>query len=256
MGKTMFDFFFSKKAEVPVVERADYFGSIEMDIHSHLVPGIDDGSPDLATSLSMIKEMREMGLRKIVTTPHISELYPNDHDTIFDGLIRLKQLIRYEGVDVELTAAAEYMINDMFEQAILSDVPLLTMPKRHVLIEIPHMSEPMNLFRVLTLLNTKGYVPVLAHPERYRFYNKNLFYFEKLKDYQCLFQVNALSLVGYYGNSVADCAWLLMNNRLIDFLGTDFHNEQHIRVFKKNLTPAGHNALKAYPFKNKELALT
>ena len=122
------------------METADCFGPIVMDIHSHLIPGIDDGSSDLVTSLNMIKQMREMGLKKIVTTPHISELYPNDPDTIFDGLIRLKQLIRYEGVDVELTAAAEYMINDMFEQAILSDVPLLTLSKRHVLIEMPHMS--------------------------------------------------------------------------------------------------------------------
>lgn len=249
----MFEFFFSKKKRLGVVDVPSYFDAIEVDIHSHLIPGIDDGSPDLSTSLTMIKQMSDMGFRKIITTPHISELYPNDHDSIYDGLIRVKQLIKYEGVDVELTVAAEYMVNDMFEQAIVNDQPLLAMPKRHILVEMPQVSEPMNLFRVLTLLTAKGYVPILAHPERYRFYNRNIFSFEKLKDYGCLLQVNALSLIGYYGSSVADCAWLLMNNRLIDLIGTDFHHEQHIKTFKEQMTPACNHALKAYPFKNREV---
>ena len=251
----MFDFLFSKKPNKRVNETTPvYFETLEVDLHSHLIPGIDDGSTDLLSSLEMIKQMREMGIKKIITTPHISELYPNDQDSIFDGLIRLKQLVKYVGVGVELTAAAEYMINDLFEQALLENRPLLTLPNRHVLVEMPHVSEPINLFRVLALLNAKGYVPVLAHPERYRFYNRNLFLFEKIKDYGCLFQVNALSLVGYYGGAVADCAWLLMNNRLIDFVGTDFHHERHIEIFKKQMNPACDNALRAYPFKNRELA--
>lgn len=249
----MFDFLFSKKKAQAEAEVPAYFEMFGADLHSHLIPGIDDGSTDLMTSLRMIKRMRQMGIRKIATTPHVSEVYPNDRDSIFDGLIRLKQLIKYEGVDVELTAAAEYMINDLFEQALSDDLPLLTLPNRHVLVEMPHVSEPINLFRVLAMLNAKGYVPILAHPERYRFYNRNLFLFEKIKDCGCLFQVNALSLVGYYGAAVTDCAWLLMNNRLIDFVGTDFHHERHIEIFKKQMTSACHNALRAYPFKNREL---
>lgn len=249
----MFDFLFSKKTPVGPTETPIYFEALEVDMHSHLIPGIDDGSTDLMVSLGMIKQMRELGIKKIITTPHISELYPNDHDSIFDGLIRVKQLLKYERVDVDLTAAAEYMINDLFERAILDDAPLLTLPKRHILVEMPHVSEPMNLHRVLTLLNAKGYTPIMAHPERYRYYNRNLFYFEKLKDYGCLFQVNALSLVGYYGTSIGDCAWHLMNNRLIDFVGSDFHHEQHIETFKKLMTPVCQTALEVYPFKNREL---
>ena len=249
----MFDFLFSKKKAQAEAEVPAYFEMFGADLHSHLIPGIDDGSTDLMTSLRMIKRMRQMGIRKIATTPHVSEVYPNDRDSIFDGLIRLKQLIKYEGVDVELTAAAEYMINDLFEQAVRDNATLLTLPKNHILVEMPHVSEPLNLQRTIELLIARGYVPIMAHPERYRFYNGDLASFEKIKGYGCLLQVNVLSLVGYYGSSVAETAWQLMDRRLIDFVGTDFHHEQHIEVFLKKMTPACRTALETYPFKNRQL---
>ncbi len=252
--KQMLDFLFGRKKKRPDDEpMPPYFEGIGADLHSHLIPGIDDGAPDLATSLAMAKRMRDMGIRRIATTPHISELYPNDHDSIFDGLIRLKQLLRFEGIDVEVSAAAEYMINDLFEQHVLRGDPLLTLPNRHILVEMPQVSEPMNLRRVLALLKSRGFTPIMAHPERYRFYNRGLFHFEGLREYGCLFQVNALSLVGYYGSSVSEAAWNLMNNRLIDFIGTDFHHEQHIKTFHRQMTPACQQALLVYPFKNREL---
>ena len=250
----MLDFFFTKRKPVAAAGQSTFFGAIGTDIHSHLIPGIDDGSPDLLTSISMIKQMHAMGFDRIITTPHVSEVYKNDHDSIAYGLARVKQLVKFEGLKVEVLAAAEYMINDLFEQAILEGGALLALPGRHVLVEMPHVSEPINVRRVLTLLNERGYVPILAHPERYRFYNR-IYFLESIKDCGCLFQVNALSLLGYYGGSVSDVAWKLLDRKLIDFVGTDFHHENHIELFKKKMTPACADALGTYPFKNRELGL-
>jgi protein-tyrosine phosphatase len=245
----MFDFFFLNKQRKSIFSAL--FDIIEVDIHSHLIPAVDDGSPDLATSIGLIKQMQDFGIKKIITTPHISELYPNSNDAILDGLFRLKKALTSQGVELELTVAAEYMVNDIFERMILDDLPLLTLPERYILIEIPHISEPANFYKVLSLLTKKGYKPILAHPERYRFYNRNLFDYEKIKSYGCFFQMNILSIIGYYGHSINECAWSLLNNKMIDFVGSDIHNDRHISAIKKNMTLECQHMLNTYPFKNK-----
>jgi protein-tyrosine phosphatase len=249
----MFDFLFSKKKMTAAHFNYPPFEAIEIDIHSHLIPGIDDGSPDVYTSVEIIKELRQLGFKKLVTTPHISELYPNNSDSILDGLIQLKRELKVQKVDMEVSVAAEYMINDVFEEMIQSDVPLLTLPQNHILIEMPHFSEPVNLFKVLSLLIAKGYTPVLAHPERYRHYNGNMLQYERLKGYGCRFQVNILSLVGYYGQSVCDCAWTLLNNRLIEFVGSDVHHHRHLASFNEKMTTETQHLLNNYPFQNRRL---
>ena len=199
----MLEFFFSNRKKTSDFDTC--FQAIEVDIHSHLIPKIDDGAPDVLTSISLIRQMRDLGLKKIITTPHVSELYPNTNDSVLDGLIQVNQQIKLEGIDIELSVAAEYMVNDIFEQAILDNETLLTLPQNHILIEMPQLSEPVNIYRVLALLNDKGYTPILAHPERYRFYNRDIIFYEKLKRSGCLFQMNALSILGYYGHSVREC---------------------------------------------------
>ena len=245
----MFDFFFPNKQNKSIFHAP--FDTIEVDIHSHLIPAVDDGSPDLATSVGLIKQMQHFGLKKIITTPHISELYPNSNDAILDGLFRLKKALISDGIDVELTVAAEYMVNDIFERMILDDLPLLTLPERYILIEMPHISEPINFYKVLSLLTKKGYKPILAHPERYRFYNRNLFDYEKIKSYGCFFQMNMLSIVGYYGHAISECTWTLLNNKMIDFVGSDIHHERHIAVLQDSMTLDCQHILHTYPFKNK-----
>ncbi len=249
----MFEFLFAKKRAKEIIIDYPPFEALEIDIHSHLIPGIDDGSPDVFTSVDLIRELRDLGFKKLITTPHINELYPNTNDSIFDGLIQLKNELKNETIDVEISVAAEYMINDVFEQMILDDVPLLTLPQNHILVEMPHFSEPVNLHKVLSLLISKGYTPVLAHPERYRHYNGNLIQYERLKSYGCRFQVNILSLVGYYGRTVHDCAWTLLDNRLIEFVGSDLHNYRHLQAFKDNMSAECQHLLNNYPFQNRRL---
>ncbi len=249
----MFEFLFTKKTPREIGIGYPPFEAIEIDIHSHLIPGIDDGAPDVWTSIDLIRKMRSLGFKKIITTPHISELYPNNVNSILDGLILVKNELTNQNLDIEITVAAEYMINDIFEQMIESNAELLTLPQNHILIEMPHFSEPINLYRVLKSLISKGFTPVLAHPERYRHYNGNLLHFEKLKNYGCKFQVNLLSIVGYYGQTVHDCAWSLLNNRMVEFIGSDVHHERHIDCFKKNMTSDCQLLLNNYPFQNKNL---
>ncbi len=250
----MLNFLFPKKSQKVDLEVYPYFENIEVDIHSHLIPGIDDGSPNISTSIELLRLMGELGFKKIITTPHISELYPNNGDTIFDGLIRLKKQMKSELLNIDLTVAAEYMINDLFEQALISEVPLLTLADKYILVEMSHLSEPINLYRVLSILKSRGFIPVLAHPERYRFYSNNLYHFEKLKTYGCLFQMNVLSLIGYYGSGISDCAKLLIENNLIDFIGSDLHHQRHLEAIKKGMAHEYNLYLiNNYPFKNKEL---
>jgi protein-tyrosine phosphatase len=245
----MFDFFFTNKHKKGVLNTL--FDTIEVDIHSHLIPAVDDGAPDLATSISLIRQMQDLGFKKIITTPHVSEVYDNSNDTLLDGFMKLRNALKKEAIDIEVTMAAEYMINDIFEEKIRADEPLLTLPKRYILVEMPHISEPVNLYSVLKLLTSKGYIPILAHPERYRFYNRSLFDYEKIKGYGCLFQMNILSLIGYYGHAISECSWTLLNNKMIDFVGSDIHNTRHIEALKDNITVEQQQLFLTYPFKNK-----
>jgi protein-tyrosine phosphatase len=246
----MLDFLFNKKN---IKNDFNYFEAIEVDIHSHLIPYIDDGSPNLLTSISLMREMKELGFNKLITTPHISELYQNNDNSILDGLILLKKHIKSSFLGLELTVAAEYMVNDIFEEKLKNNENLLTLPNKHILIEMSHLNEPNNFHNVLAILKAKGYTPVLAHPERYRFYDKSLAEYQSLKNYGCLFQINFLSLLGYYGQSIKECAWLLINSNLIDFVATDIHHQGHIDAIKHGMTHACQHLLNNYPFMNKNL---
>jgi tyrosine-protein phosphatase YwqE len=249
----MFDFLFHAKKQK--IETISYplFEAVEIDIHSHVLPNIDDGSPDMQTSVQLIREMIDLGFRSIIATPHISELYPNENTTIENTLIQLKKQLKREQLDIDINIAAEYMINDVFEQKILSGERLLTLPNNHILVELSHISEPVNLYKVIAMLVERGYTPILAHPERYRYYNNNLAQFQRLINCGCHLQVNALSLDGYYGRMVSDCAWALLNNYMIEFIGTDIHHAKHIDMFKHNISPKSQHIFNNYPFQNKKL---
>jgi protein-tyrosine phosphatase len=250
----MFDFLFAHKEPKGITTLYAPFEAIEVDIHSHLIPGVDDGSPDLPTSIALIQEMVDLGFKKIITTPHISELYPNELPTLLNGLEQVRKQLKREQINVEIELGAEYMINDVFEQKVLANEPLLTLPDNHILVELSHMSEPVNLFKVIQLLIDKGYVPVLAHPERYRYYNNNLMQYQKLINAGCHLQVNVLSLDGYYGRMVSDCAWALLNNYMIDFIGSDFHHHRHISTLKSHISAKTQHILNNYSFQNRKWA--
>ncbi|HYC28298.1 MAG TPA: CpsB/CapC family capsule biosynthesis tyrosine phosphatase, partial [Chitinophagaceae bacterium] len=174
-------------------------------MHSHLLPGIDDGAPDLESSLSFIRGLVDLGYKKLITTPHILwELYPNTPEKISTTMETLRKAVNEAGIEVELHAAAEYYMDEHFMELLRSKSPLLTIHDNMVLVEFSMITLPMDLHDILFEMQIQNYQPVLAHPERYAFLSRRRDYFDGLKDSGCLFQLNLLALTGYYGDTVKD----------------------------------------------------
>ena len=207
---------------------------LQTDMHSHLLHGIDDGSPDITTSLELIKGFQLLGYRKIITTPHVLwEIYPNTTETILAKQEELRREILNAGIDIEFQAAAEYFIDDHFAEQLKNKIPLLPISGNMVLVEFSMITAPMDLQEVLFEMQMQNYQPVLAHPERYTYLGRNKELFDQFKNAGCLFQLNLLSLSGYYGNSVLQLADYLVKKGLYDLAGTDLHNERHLLQLQK-----------------------
>lgn len=228
----MFGFFKKNKTENTRPSAINY-GGLKTDMHSHLLPGIDDGSPDAATSVMYIKKMMELGYQKFITTPHIyPDLYPNTRETILAAQQLLMTKLKEEQIDVDIVAAAEYFIDDLFADRLKNNEQLLTLHKNWVLVEVSFMTPPPDLNNILFELIVKGYQPVLAHPERYSYYHNKKEIFHRFKDQGCFLQVNLLSLSGYYGKAVQETAHYLVNQKLVDLIGTDLHHQRHLEAMQ------------------------
>ena len=205
------------------------FSVIKTDMHSHLIPGIDDGAPDLSSSIILIKELVSLGFKKIITTPHImSDIYRNSSENISNGLQELKKEIQKQEIQVEIEAAAEYYVDFEFEQKI-KNRKFLTFGDNFILIELSFSQAPHNLFEIIFKLQLEGYKVILAHPERYGFYNKKNY--EELINRGVLFQINLLSLIGYYSTQIQSKAEELIANNQVSFVGSDCHNMRHAQLY-------------------------
>ena len=227
--------FFLKAKTIPLDE---FFPKGFIDIHSHLLPGIDDGATDLNTSMALIERMASFGIQNFITTPHIlGDVYPNTPEIIKNKLATVKKELENRNItDVSITAAAEYMLDEQFSMLLEDDAPLLTLKDNLVLVEMSYFSPPINLFEILFQLQLKGYKPVLAHPERYFSYHKDYKSFAKLKTAGCLFQLNLLSLTEHYGLGVQKTAYKLISDNMYDFVGTDTHHQNHLDLLQKIAT--------------------
>jgi protein-tyrosine phosphatase len=211
---------------------------LQTDMHSHLLPGIDDGSPDMATSLELIRGFQSLGYKKIITTPHVLwEIYPNTTETIVGKQEELRREIVNAGIDTELKAAAEYFIDDHFTEQLKNKIPLLPISGNMVLVEFSMITAPMDLQEVLFEMQMQNYQPIVAHPERYTYLSRKKEVLDQLKDAGCWFQLNLLSLTGYYGESVHQMADYLLKNELYDLAGTDLHNSKHLLQLQKLPAP-------------------
>jgi tyrosine-protein phosphatase YwqE len=223
--------FFLKKRKTEL-KKPDY-SLLKADMHSHLLPGIDDGSPDLETSINLIRGMQELGFKKLITTPHILwDIYKNTNAIILEKLEVVKNQLREERIDIQLEAAAEYFIDDHLAELLEKKKPLLTFGNRMVLVEFSMVSQPYELKKILFEMQMQGYQPVLAHPERYVYFERNKNIYDELKSAGYLFQLNALSLSGHYGNSVMKLARYLATNQYYDLIGTDLHHFSHLDALK------------------------
>lgn len=204
------------------------------DMHSHLLPGIDDGSPDTTISGELIAGLKDLGYARFVTTPHImSDMYRNDRTTISAAHEQLR--LSFNGsAPAPIRAAAEYYLDDHIDELLRKDIPLLTIRDNWVLIEFSFITPPMDLKDKLFSLQIKGYQPILAHPERYTYLSSQKKMYDELKDAGCLFQLNLLSLTNYYGKPVHELANYLVKNNFIDLLGTDLHHHRHLEALRSS----------------------
>ncbi|WP_316633662.1 CpsB/CapC family capsule biosynthesis tyrosine phosphatase [uncultured Flavobacterium sp.] len=206
-----------------------------VDIHSHLLPGIDDGAKTIADTATLAKSFAEIGVTQFITTPHISHyIWNNSPEIIIKKQQETKLLLKKDNIIIPFQAAAEYFMDDWFENHFKNE-KLLTLKDNYVLVEMSYINAPVQLYKILFDLQIAGYIPVLAHPERYLFYHKNLNEYDKLKKAGCLFQLNLLAVVGYYGNEVTKIAEQLLKKGMYDFVGTDVHHSNHISYFNQKV---------------------
>ncbi|MCF8217558.1 MAG: hypothetical protein K9J21_01090 [Bacteroidales bacterium] len=204
------------------------FSAFSTDMHSHLIPGIDDGVKSIEESVEMIRGLHDLGFSKLITTPHImNDIYQNNRDTICKGLDYVREAAAKTGLPVKVDAAAEYLLDDGFQEK-LKDNNLLTMGDDHVLIEMSYIMEPVNLNHVIFDIQIAGYKVILAHAERYLFWAGRKERYHELIDRSVYLQLNILSLAGYYGNEVKKNAEWLLENDMYSFIGTDLHNSKYL----------------------------
>ena len=206
-----------------------------VDIHSHVLPGIDDGAKNLKDSQFLLEAMIGFGFKKCITSPHtMANVYNNTIETINNAKERVDNELSDLAKKLDLKAASEYFIDENFIENFKSN-PLLTIKDNYVLVEMSFLNPPIQLHEYLFELQLAGYQPILAHPERYSFYHANFKEFEKLKKMGLKFQMNLLSSVGYYGPDVANISDKLLKADFIDFVGSDIHHKQHIDSFTRKV---------------------
>lgn len=199
------------------------------------MPGIDDGAKNIEESQFLISELRKIGVSKFITTPHIfSGVWDNTKENILSNYNATKLLFSENKTEIKLNVAAEYLLNDHLV-TLLDRNEILTLKDNYVLVEMSYINPPIQLYDIIFKIQIAGYIPILAHPERYAFYHKSTDEYKKLKKSGCLFQLNLLSTVGYYGSEVMKTANLLLTSGMIDYVGSDVHHKQHINAFYSKL---------------------
>lgn len=245
----MFSFF--KKKNSPLPEGAEQFTA---DLHSHLLPGLDDGSASMEDTLAMLRVFSQLGFYKVVTTPHVYENhYNNTPEVINEKLTEVRQAIKEAGIEIRIEAAAEYFFDEKFTAKVKAKTPLLSFGQNYVLFETPFMIEPINLKEIIRDLQDQGYNPILAHPERYAYLVADR---NKVKDYfqtGVLFQINALSFIGQYDKPTQKLAEWMVENELVHFIGSDCHKMKHLDGYKEAMNTKHYRKALELPLFNHSL---
>ena len=203
---------------------------VHTDIHSHLIPSIDDGAKDLERSIELVLALKDMGYTKLITTPHISDMFSNSSQQIKDGYLILKNELLNRNIDINIEVAAEYYADKSFEKLLTKQDILSFGKEKYLLFELSYFSYPQNLESLIYDIKLAGYTPVLAHPERYVYFHNKFKEYKSLKDMGVLFQINLTSLVNYYSTDITKAVKGLIVHGLVDFIGTDIHHRGYIKA--------------------------
>lgn len=244
----MLNWFKSKEQKSPDAE------PIVVDIHSHLLPNLDDGVESFEQAEEIITYFVALGYTKLITTPHVmSDAYRNTSAGI---LLRLDELNAYlfsKNITIPIEAAAEYYLDEELMNKLNNDDPLLTFGNKLLLFETNFLSEPLMLKEFIFLANTKGYQPVLAHPERYIYLQNN---FEKAQDFLdrgVYFQININSITGHYSKAIQHTVLKLIDKGMVHLLGSDCHHLQHAHLLREAQKTKAYKKALSLPLLNNTL---
>ena len=219
--------FFSKKSQ------SDEKLFFTTDIHSHVVPGIDDGSPSVERSVELVQRMMGWGLEKLIVTPHVTQdTFENTPDIISGAYSELQEGLSQAGIEIDMDYSAEYRVDEMFVEQLEEGI-VRRLHGNFLLVENSYIQEAYNLDQILFQISMKGFRPILAHPERYIYYYDKRQRYDELHGNGILFQVNLLSLAGYYGKEPKKIAEMLIEKDYVDFVGTDLHRRAHAEIIEK-----------------------
>lgn len=224
--------FGSKKGDNDKIKSLGKLSFLEVDMHNHLLPGIDDGCSTVEESLELIKELSCLGFHNFICTPHIMDgVHPNTKASIKSSYTTLQSALAEKNNKIKIFAAAEHMIDDGINPLIAKD-NLCVMPGGYVLIEMSYLAESKALFQTILDIQNLGYKPILAHPERYNYFHYNFNMYKQIKDAGCLLQLNLLSVSRYYGTEVKVAALTMLKSGMYDFVGTDIHHKKHLAALQ------------------------
>jgi tyrosine-protein phosphatase YwqE len=212
---------------------ADYLEGF-VDIHNHILPGIDDGANSVAESLELIQAFGDLGIQKFIATPHILQpLYPNTPETIKRAHQKLLEALMDENrTNVSIEPAAEHMIDEGFED-LLEKGDYMPIKGSYLLVEMSYLQPSLYFDEAIIEITKKGLTPILAHPERYLYLHQTPKKYQEYKSKGILFQMNMLSLGEYYGKDVKRMGQKLLQEGMIDFIASDMHNMRHMNALRE-----------------------
>ena len=225
------------------------------DVHSHLLPGLDDGVKSFEESLTILEQFSQMGTSRIYTTPHVmNDLYPNKEEQIIAKSNELKEKVIENNLEIEVNVAAEYFLDEVLIDRIETDTGrLLTFGSNYLLFETSFFNHPFYLNDFIFKAKSLGFQPVLAHPERYAYIQENYALAEEIVQRGALLQLNTISLSGFYSKPVKKLAERLINDGVIHFLGSDCHNIHQFHALKEAITGKFYQKALDLPLKNYNL---
>lgn len=213
------------------LEPKPIFAALGTDMHCHLVPKVDDGSKCLEESIDCLRTLKAVGYSKVIITPHFQyPRFPNNEDEIRRLYEELKVEAEREGVGIEMIGVGgEYRIDTGFAKR-LENPRFLLVGGKYVLVEFSLHQQMMGCDEMIFDMQMKGYEVILAHPERYPYLNVQGTRMEQLKNQGVYFQINALSLGGFYGEEAKHKAYEMLDAGWVEFMGTDTHNTMYAQA--------------------------
>lgn len=226
----------------------------KVDIHSHLLPGVDDGVSSWEETLACLQQFSDWGISKVITTPHVSrDWFPNKYQQLLEGQEQLQALVREHNLPLTIEVAAEYLLDDFFLDLLNSREVLTFGAEKYILVETAWSSAPLHLSDLIFRIQSAGYTPILAHPERYKYYKNFEAELSHHRDTGCLLQLNAMSLSGKYGEQARRQGKILLQKGWVDFIGSDLHRPGDLPRFEKIFSLPEFKELAKQPLRNSKL---